>query len=236
MISPATNHAATRQDHPLQGDHPLKGVIFDLDGTLIDSAPMVAGILNALRMEMGLAPLDAAAFVPWISLGGEQLIANALNTCEESTKQHLIEFRRRYATLSTPMECIYPKIDLVLTSLKNQGIALGIVTNKPRQLVDNVMQQTWLGSFFDHRHVIAGDDLPTRKPNPANLLTGISRFPLSTENAILVGDSTVDQHMARLAKVRFCFFSSGYDDGVLREEAHSIFADYDDFPHYYKPR
>jgi len=77
--------------------------VFDLDGTLVDTATTVVSILNEKRLELGLAMETASFFYPWLSLGGEHLIENALSVQRESVPEHLSDFREPYASKATPL-------------------------------------------------------------------------------------------------------------------------------------
>ena len=190
----------------------VKLIVYDLDGTLIDSAKIVAEVLNQMRTESGLQHLAIKRLVPWLSMGGEDLVANALEIPVDDIQPHLLEFRKRYSELSTPDDSLYPGIKEALNDLSSLGYRLAICTNKPRRLAEKVLKETQLHSFFAYLN--AGGDLLHKKPHPENLLSCLSYFGLSSQDAMLVGDSTVDQALAMAAKVAFIQYLPGYDDGI----------------------
>jgi phosphoglycolate phosphatase len=187
-------------------------VIYDLDGTLVDSAPVVAEILNGMRVEQGAAALPQRHFYDWISLGGKELVGNALGIVPAEADAALALFRRRYAALPTPASTIYPRVVEALERLRQQGVLLGICTNKPRLLTDKVLAETGLAPYFPV--VVAGDDLPTKKPDPANLHTVLQRLGADPARTLYVGDSSVDQLTAQHAGVDFACYTPGYNDNI----------------------
>jgi phosphoglycolate phosphatase len=192
---------------------PVKLVVYDLDGTLVDSASATVALLNQLRNELGLSSLPHDTFIPWLSLGGVKIMSNALELDSDQTaKEYLEEFRRRLASLPSETMPLYPNVKESLQLLLASGIKIGICTNKANRLVHKIIKELRIADYFDV--VIAGDDLPVSKPNPVHLLTCLKRLNVSIKDAIFVGDSTVDQRTAQSADVPFAFYQKGYNDGV----------------------
>ena len=192
---------------------PVKLVVYDLDGTLVDSAPATIALLNQLRNELGLSSLPYDVFVPWLSLGGVKIMSNSLELDSEQTaREYLEEFRRRLSDLPSETMPLYFGVSESLKLLSEADIKIGICTNKASRLVHKIIKELEIADYFDV--VIAGDDLPVSKPNPTHLLTCLERLNISVKDAIFVGDSTVDQRTAESANVPFAFYQKGYDDGV----------------------
>lgn len=187
-------------------------IVYDLDGTLVDSVATVAGLLNALRTERGLPPLERGAYIPWLSIGGKTMIAAALGIPENLAPPFLANFRARYQAVPTDPATLYPAVHGTLSKLKAAGIRLGLCTNKPRPLTDKMLEETGLGTYFGA--VCAGLDLPTAKPHPENLRVCLKALGAVPETTVVVGDSRVDQILAEACGTGFAFFSGGYDDGV----------------------
>lgn len=187
-------------------------VVYDLDGTLVDSAPCVTALLNELRMERSLPPLAQSAYTPWLSIGGATMVAAALGISEANAQPLLHEFRAKYFQRPTPPDSVYPEVHTILQQLQRAGIGLALCTNKPRLLVEKVLAETGLTRFFTT--ICTGDDLPTRKPHPDNLLSCMRAVRSHCGNTLMVGDSRVDQRVAQACKTDFAFFTGGYNDGV----------------------
>lgn len=187
-------------------------IVYDLDGTLVDSAIVVAGLLNELRAERALPPLAVEDYTPWLSIGGRAMIAAALRIEEAASENALATFRRRYFERPTDPATLYPAVAETLQRLRDDGLRLGLCTNKPRALTDKVLAETGLAGFFEV--VCAGNDLPTSKPHPDNLRVCLEALDSPAAATLVVGDSSVDQRLARAGGADFAFFSGGYDDGV----------------------
>jgi phosphoglycolate phosphatase len=187
-------------------------VVYDLDGTLVDSALTVAGLLNGLRAERDLPALPREAYTPWLSIGGCTMVAAAL-AIEESEAGPLLEtFRARYLAQPTDPETVFPEVHATLSQLKRHGIRLALCTNKPRPLTEKVLAETGLAAFFEV--ICAGNDLATAKPHPDNLNLCLNALNSHAQETIVVGDSRVDQCLAEACGTHFALFSGGYDDGV----------------------
>lgn len=200
-------------------------IVFDFDGTLLDSANTVLKILNLMRVSENKKILQKKDLIPWISLGGRALIRNALELDSESLiDKNLDEFRQIYFEEQSSEGDIYPYALDFIKQLKAADFKLAICTNKPRPLLDKILIELSLSKYFDY--CVAGGDLLTQKPNPKNLLICNDVLNISPEHTLLVGDSTVDQNMANAAKIKFCMFSGGYDDGVDVSSANAVIFSY----------
>jgi phosphoglycolate phosphatase len=198
-------------------------VVFDLDGTLIDSGKIVHSLINDMRIERGLLPLDFTVMIPYISTGGSRMMMSLLDLGPDECNSALNLFRERYLEIPTDQSTIYSGLELVLNRLRSQDVNLTICTNKPRSLVSKILDETFLGSFF--RTFCAGDDLETAKPNPQNLYSTI-KANCRSKPIIMVGDSKTDQELAWNCSIPFVFFESGYNDGVNKEMVQASFDEY----------
>jgi phosphoglycolate phosphatase len=193
-------------------------VVYDLDGTLIDSASVVTSILNQMKYEIGGSPIDKNDMIPWLSLGGESLIINALGVSKSEASTYLENFRARYMLISTPKGSIYPGVYEALDSLEAAGVNLALCTNKPRKLAEKVLYETGLIDKFTF--MSAGGDLPTQKPTPKNLEVCLNYYGASPNNVLFVGDSTIDQALCLSLGIPFVHYVPGYDDGVDGNKIH----------------
>ena len=199
------------------GSRRIVHLLFDLDGTLVDSVPVVGAILEEMRRERGLAPRPAAFYRKVSSLGGAHLVAHALETDPAGARGEVAEFRRRYALLPTPEDCLYPQVRETLEALRLDGFTLAICSNKPMALCEKVLSETGLARHF--AIVTGGDSAARPKPHPDPLLLTLERLGAGLRDSLYFGDSTVDEAAAAAAGLPFVFFSGGYDDGVTAERA-----------------
>ena len=199
-------------------------VVFDLYGTLIDSGQVVALILNELRQELGKEEKSIDFFIPWLSLGGEELVANGLGLSVDKVSPYLEDFRSRYSQLATPIKSVYEGVVQLLDFLALQKIKMCVCTNKPRYLAEKVLKETDLEKYF--QYMCAGGDLKTKKPSPENLEVCLDYFKEDPRNVLLIGDSRVDQKIADSLGVDFVYFRGGYNDGVVETDVKFSFDNY----------
>lgn len=182
-------------------------IVFDLDGTLIDSAPEIQGIANALLEQAGKEPISLAETHGFIGNGVGVFVEKMRNLrgIPESYQESLVaDFVARYE-ISFSLTHLYPGVGKALEDLQAHH-KLGICTNKVIGATQATLKHLGLATFFDT--VLGGDSLPTRKPDPAMLHAAFSG--LDGGPCIYVGDSEVDAETARRADVPFLLFTGGY--------------------------
>lgn len=187
-------------------------ILFDLDGTLLDSAPLVGLILNGMRENQGRAPLPLSSYRQWISLGATDLVGNAMEAEAQNVPTLVKEFRHRYRELPTPINTLFPGVMETIVALAASGVRLGICSNKPEHLCRKVLIETGLSDHFGC--VVGGDTVSQPKPYRQPLDYAMGALGAAAPSTIFVGDSTVDQRSADAAQLPFVFFTGGYDDGV----------------------
>ena len=203
------------------------GIVFDLDGTLIDSAPVVADVLNAMRQQHSKNALGIDCYRSWSSEGGAVLVGNALEISPKDAEQFVPEFRRRYFELPTPLNSVYPGVIEMLKAFKSRNISLAICSNKPEHLCKKVLNEVNLDSYFDI--VVGGDTLAKRKPDPLPLMHVINEIGINPNEILYVGDSLIDKNTAISAGIDFAFFAGGYDSKIalgpsdISFNAHDLF-------------
>lgn len=191
--------------------------IFDLDGTLINSAPAITRALNALRDAHGLPALKAAQVRRWVSLGAAPLVGRALGCDGDAPANRITEFRAHYAHQTSSRDDLYPGIADALDALRRAGMALGVCTNKPQAASERVLAQTGIAHCFDV--VIGGDATPSPKPDGAHLRHTLAAMGCTGHPFCFIGDSTLDAQAAHASGARFLWASWGYDTAVtLRAE------------------
>ncbi|MEI4470296.1 phosphoglycolate phosphatase [Frigidibacter sp. MR17.24] len=194
-------------------------IVFDLDGTLIDSVPQIHAITNAVLAENGVGPLPMEQVKSFVGNGLPALLGQVCEvTALDPTPARIEAMRARFEDLYASDFnglTVYPDVMDVLSQLRAAGHALGLCTNKPNGPTLATLRHLGLDSLFDC--VIGGDSLPVRKPDPAPLHAALDALG-STGRMAYVGDSEVDADCAAAAGVDFLFFTEGY----LRREKQSL--------------
>lgn len=188
---------------------PFAGVIFDLDGTLVDSVPMSLSILNAMLEERGSARrITYETALPFASFGGLALVSGLLGEDSDDPEADLAIFRKRYVATPTPPESIYPGIADLLADLAAAGLRLAVCSNKPQHLCEKVLSELGIAGHFA---VVMGSipALPA-KPAPDMLDETLRQLGLAAESCVLVGDSEVDIALARTRGMDCLFVTYGY--------------------------
>ncbi|HEX9670766.1 MAG TPA: HAD-IA family hydrolase [Thermoanaerobaculia bacterium] len=188
---------------------PPAALVFDLDGTLIDSRRDLATAVNRTRVELGLAPLAVAEIVGMVGEGARRLVEKALGA--EVPPDRFDEVFRRYlehyrAVLLDTTRA-YDGMPEALARLAVR-YPLAVLTNKPEDLSRAVLGG--LGLLEHFAEVLGGDSLPSRKPDPAGLLHLAGRLGAAPNNILLVGDSEIDAATARAAGCRFALVTWGF--------------------------
>ncbi|MCA9545868.1 MAG: HAD-IA family hydrolase [Myxococcales bacterium] len=175
-------------------------VIFDLDGTLLDSIPDLAAAANAARATLGLAPLPAEAVEAGVGWGLGHLLRHVLPPdAHEQLPALRAAFIAAYQQAPMARGGLYPGAEALVAAWPRTR--LGLVTNKPRMFLDPIL--THLGWGVRFGAVVAGDDLPERKPDPAPLRAAMRALGVVPGQVLFVGDSEVDAETARRAGVEF---------------------------------
>jgi phosphoglycolate phosphatase len=188
-------------------------VIFDLDGTLVDSLPDIAAAMNATLAEDGVVPIPDADIRRMIGEGAQAaveqaLIYRGLAADQAAVERLLHRFEPHYMKYSQAGSRVYPGGREVLAALTGTGIACGLCTNKPQFVTDVVMQVTGLDRFMGA--VIGASDRRAKKPAPDMLLAAIAGLGHTAMDAVMVGDSIADFTTARAAKVPVILVDFGY--------------------------
>ncbi|WP_405405616.1 phosphoglycolate phosphatase [Paracoccus sp. Ld10] len=187
-------------------------IIFDLDGTLIDSAPDIHACVNAVLRQHQVPPLPLARVRSFIGGGVELLWTRIIAACgiEPAHRPALIAaFMARYHD-ATALTRLFPGVVEALGKLADAGHPLGICTNKPMGPTRVVLEHFGLASLFPV--VVGGDSLPQRKPDPAPLRLALQLLGIEGDapRALYVGDSEFDAHCAAAVPVPFLIYSGGY--------------------------
>lgn len=199
-------------------------LLLDLDGTLLDTAPDMAGALNALRVLEGLDELPFDAVRPHVSHGAARLIELGFGCRDgarfEGLRSRFLElYSRDLASRTT----IFPGLDPVLQAMERAGVAWGIVTNKPGWLTEPLVDAVGLRNRT--RCVVSGDTLERRKPHPDPLLHAAGMLGREPRECVYVGDAERDVQAGRAAGMRTIVAAFGYlssEDDPLAWQADAI--------------
>ena len=188
----------------------VRAVLFDLDGTLIDSAPDLAGTGNDMRKARGLSPLAYEVFRPMVGAGARGMLGIALQVTPEDEGFLALreEFLSRYEARMSLETHVFEAMRPVLAKLQAGGVPWGIVTNKAERFTLPLVRTLSL-----HEHaaaVVGGDTTPHSKPHPAPLLEAARRMGVAPEACVYVGDDLRDVQAGRAAGMATVAAAWGY--------------------------
>jgi len=189
---------------------PLRGVLFDLDGTLIDSAPDLAGAANRLRADHGLEPLPLESLRPMVGSGARGMVGVAFGVAPGDERFEALRdaFLAHYAAGLLERTRPFDGVQEMLSALEADGVAWGIVTNKATRFTRPIV--AGLGLAQRARVVVCGDTTPHSKPHPEPLLYAARTLDLAPENVAYVGDDLRDAQAARAAGMPMLAATWGY--------------------------
>jgi phosphoglycolate phosphatase len=199
------------------GAGPIKAAIIDLDGTMLHTVPDFELALNGMRGEFGLAPVDQAIIEPMVGKGSEKLIRDVLALDYDTARvdavfeQAMEAYQRHYLAINGEKSTLFPQVIEGLQALKDLGLRLACVTNKPIAFTLPLLAQKGLAPFFEI--VYGGDSLPKKKPDPLPLLQVCRDFDLAPAQVVAIGDSSNDAEAARAAGCFVLTVPYGYNHG-----------------------
>lgn len=195
-------------------------LIFDFDGTLIDSVPDLADATNTMLSQLGKATYSLETIKQWVGngsrllveralLGKTEVLAGELTTEQADHAEQL--FFDAYSNISQSKTLAYPDVDKGLQQLKAAGFTLALVTNKPIRFVPKILESLGWIPLFDV--VLGGDSLPVKKPDPAPLLHVCETLNFQPAQAFMIGDSVNDILAGQNAGIDTLGLSYGYNYG-----------------------
>ena len=192
-------------------------MMFDLDGTLIDSVPDLALATDQMLEQLGRAPAGMEKVRNWVGNGAPVLVRRALADdidheaiTAEQEAEALAIFMQAYGS-GNSLTTLYPGALDTLTTLQKLGIKLALITNKPEGFLPELLAQTQMEGFFEW--IVGGDTLPQKKPDPAGLLWVMQQAGVPAEQCLFVGDSRNDVQAAHAADVACVAVTYGYNYG-----------------------
>ncbi|HUO20490.1 MAG TPA: phosphoglycolate phosphatase [Steroidobacteraceae bacterium] len=192
-------------------------MVFDLDGTLVDSLGDLERALNLTLAEFRCGPLTPLRIRGMVGDGVGQLVARALEAtgCAADPQEAVARYLAHYEADPVARTTVYPGVRATLEAFREEGIPLAVLTNKLSRSTGLVLERLDLARYFSR--VVSGDSLAFRKPDPRVLLALLAEFAVSPAASLMVGDSEVDADTARAAGVPFVQMTYGYHRGPLQE-------------------
>ncbi|MEN8304432.1 MAG: phosphoglycolate phosphatase [Campylobacterota bacterium] len=194
-------------------------LLFDLDGTLIDSAPDLALSVNYMLRTINHNEFSEEVIDSWVGNGAQTLVKRALSgnkTVDENIDSDLFDkslsifleyYKNNLCVKTTP----YPDVKTTLQALKSDGYKLAIITNKPFDFIEPILKQLELDNLFEL--CIGGDSLSEKKPSPLPLQYMCGKFNIKARNTLMIGDSKNDILAAKAANIQSIAVSYGYNYG-----------------------
>ncbi|WP_017445903.1 phosphoglycolate phosphatase [Gayadomonas joobiniege] len=194
-------------------------ILFDLDGTLVDSAPDLANSVNATLIQLGREPFTTSKIRNWVGNGAKVLIERALSgqkTISTTLDPQLADkalklFLHHYSEHLAVDSALYPGVAETLSALKNKGYKLALVTNKPSAFISPLLKGLAIDDYFLAN--IGGDTLPQKKPAPEPLLHAADLLKQAPQNCVMVGDSKNDILAGKAAGMLTVAVTYGYNYG-----------------------
>ncbi len=206
----------TRLEQLFDGTLP-RLVMFDLDGTLMDSVPDLAAAVDKMLMLLGREPAGIERVRDWVGNGSRVLVRRALagqldhdGVADELADEALALFMQAYAG-GHELTAVYPGVRDCLDWLRERRVKLAIITNKPAQFIEPLLEEKGLAGYFDW--LVGGDTLPQQKPDPAALFWVMDKAGVAPSESLFIGDSRNDVRAAKAATVRCVALTYGYNHG-----------------------
>lgn len=205
----------------------LELVMFDLDGTLVETGPEIADATNATLREFAWPEMAPRQVEAWIGHGTQELLIQAVAAATVTAPEHVrragwlpdvsAAFDRHYAASCGTRSRPYPGARELVSRLRERGTRLAVITNKERRFADAVLDAHGLTPLLDR--VIGGDSLAHKKPDPSGIAACLAQFGVARDRALFVGDSAIDAATARNAGVAVWLLAHGYNMGRPVAEA-----------------
>lgn len=191
-------------------------LVFDLDGTLVDTKDDLAEAVNVTLRALGLPPEEPRVLWGHVGHGARVLLERALGSAHaELIEPGLAIFMPWYRAHLLDRSALYPGLRDVIETLAGEGVAFSVLTNKPADMSRAIVDGLGLGARFPR--LVGGDTLPLRKPDPSGLVRLIDESGVAPARTLMVGDSTIDVQTGRNAGVTTCGVLWGFSGPAIRD-------------------
>ena len=195
---------------------PVRAVLFDLDGTLLDSLPDLSEACHRMMVELGRAPHSIDTIRTFVGKGMLNLVRRCLAEHGTASDAEMAEavaaFQRHYAEVNGLATTLYEGVVPALAALQAQGVAMACVTNKPAAFTGPLLERMGIARYFGA--TVSGDTLPEKKPHPAPLIHACELLGVTVAESLMIGDSANDAEAARAAGMPVLLVTYGYSEGM----------------------
>ncbi|MFC7288528.1 phosphoglycolate phosphatase [Herminiimonas glaciei] len=205
--------------------HGIRGVIIDLDGTMLHTAQDLHIAINRMRAGLDLAPLDLETAISFVGKGAENLVRKTIGVdfSESEVERRFAEamalFEQHYFDVNGEFATAYPGVHEGLQEMRAKGLRLACVTNKPIAFTLPLLKKTGLHDYFEI--IYGGDSFAKKKPDPMQLLQVCADFELAPAQIVAIGDSVNDSQAARAAGCKVLAVPYGYNHGQAIQDVDS---------------
>lgn len=217
--------AAATDAHTVMALTGIAAAIIDLDGTMIDTAPDFQVAINLMRADFDLPPLTLQTVTNFVGKGSENLIRRVLGVdypaaeVEVHFDAALASYQHHYLAINGNCATLYPGVIEGLQQMREMGLRLACVTNKPIAFALPLLEKTGLRDFF--QLIYGGDSFARKKPDPMPFLEVCRQFDLAPAQIVAIGDSSNDAQAARAAGCRVLTVPYGYNHGASIQDVDS---------------
>ncbi len=207
------------------GSGPIRAVIIDLDGTMLDTVPDFHVAINRMRAEFALAPISQESIAAMVGKGSDNLIRGVLALdfdaagVDRHFKAAMSAYQRHYLAINGDHSALYDGVAEGLDAMRAMGLRMACVTNKPLAFAAPLLAKKGLAPYFEL--VYGGDCLPHKKPHPMPMLRVCSDFGFAPGEVVAIGDSSNDAEAARAAGCFVLAVPYGYNHGRPIQETDS---------------
>ncbi|AQG99668.1 phosphoglycolate phosphatase, bacterial [Burkholderia sp. KK1] len=199
-------------------NRPIRAAIIDLDGTMVDTADDFVAALNAMLARIGIEQqVTREEVTDYVGKGSENLIRSVLavrlspSQAAAQFDDALAIYQSEYAKVNGKHSALFPEVKEGLVAMRDSGIALACVTNKPHRFAVELLAHFGIADFF--KVILGGDSLPAKKPDPLPMLTACERLDVLPRETVAVGDSENDALAGRAAGLATLTVPYGYNHG-----------------------